>query len=377
MLRKWMALMMTFFLMFSATALAEFSFIEDKIPDEPIETENDLVRIVATYDETTDSTRYAVQLKDGAQFPDGTAVTAQDVLFSLYVYLDPGYSAASPAVQLPIIGLTSYRAQVSAEHYAEALTAMEAIREAGPNHAWSADDGWTEAAQTAYWSLANAYESACEAEFPICAQHIVDACVSALTADAPGALGHTAEEIAADPELHVAYAMLEWGYAVCENETTIRASRSGTVWQVDGGFAPTLSDFVNELKLAYDGDLAACWAVEAPDDYMPALPNVPGEFVRAIYAGAPDSVTSIEGIRVLDDATLEIMLEGLDMRSAHALLGQPVLSLSDYGDAAQWSPSEGGYGHAFGSTADIEAAVANDSGAHTVALIEDEVFTFG
>lgn len=385
MLRKLLALAAALLLALTlgVPAMAEFSFPENDIPEDPIETEDDSVRIVAEYHEETDRTTYTLHLKDGARFPDGTAVTAQDVLFSLYVYLDPGYTGDSSMAGLSIPGLANYRAQISAEHYADAMAVMKAIREAGPEHTWSEEDGWTEAAQTAYWSLANAYETACEEEFPVCVRHIVDACVSQLNADSPGAFGKTPEELRADEELHVAYAMVEWGYARYPergDETTLVGVCTETVWQLDGGFAPTLDDFVNELKLAYDGDLAACWAVEAADDYEPALPDVEGEFVRALYAGAPDSVPSVEGIRLTEDGAVQIDLAGIDMRSEGELFGQPVLSLSFFGDAALWSPEAGSYGHAFGDVAAITSAAAQDDGAHSAVLWEPadgDFFTFG
>lgn len=360
-----------------APAMAEFTFSEADVPTEPIETENDRVRIVAEYDSETERTVYTLQLKDGARFSDGTPITAQDVLFSLYVQLDPGHTGGSAADSLSIPGLVCYRAQVSAEHYADALKDIASIDAAGREHIWAETDGWTEAAQTAYWSLRTAYETACEQEFPICAQHIVDACLAALTPDASGAFGKTADELRADEDLHVAYAMVQWGYADCEDETTVVSTHSKTVWQLDNGFAPTLDDFVSELKLTYDDDLAACWAVEAADSYVPALPDVEGEFVRALYAGAPDCVPAIEGIRMTDDGAIEIELEGVDMRSEHALFGQTILSKDRYADESLWDPENGSYGHAFGDVSAIEAAVSADEGAYSAVLLEpseDEFF---
>lgn len=362
-----------------APAVAEFSLSEAEAPTEPIETENDRVRIVAEYNSEADQSIYTLALKDGARFPDGTPVTAQDVLFSLYVQLDPGHTGGSAADSLSIPGLICYRAQVSAEHYADALKAMASIDAAGHEHIWNETDGWTEAAQTAYWSLRTAYESACEQEFPICAQHIVDACLARLTPDAPGAFGKTADEVRADESLHVAYAMVQWGYAECEDETTVVSARSKTVWQLDGGFAPTIEDFVGELKLAYDDDLAACWAVEAADSYVPALPDVEGEFVCALYAGAPDSVTAIEGICLQEDCTIQIALSGVDMRSEIALFGQVVLSKDRYADESLWDPDSGNYGHAFGDVAAIDEAAASDEGAYSTILLEPSengFFTF-
>lgn len=53
--------------------------------------------------------RYDITLRQGLRFSDGEAVTADDVLFSLYVALDPSYDGTLTLYSLPIEGLDSYR----------------------------------------------------------------------------------------------------------------------------------------------------------------------------------------------------------------------------------------------------------------------------
>ena len=69
------------------------------------------VRIVATYDSETGRSTYRLTLKDGAAFADGTAITAQDLIFTYYYYLDPGYDGQTSLDGLEIPGLASYRMQ--------------------------------------------------------------------------------------------------------------------------------------------------------------------------------------------------------------------------------------------------------------------------
>ena len=56
---------------------------------------------------------YEVVLKNGCKFSDGSSITADDVLFNWYVYLDPAYCGSSTLYTLPILGLSDYRTQVA------------------------------------------------------------------------------------------------------------------------------------------------------------------------------------------------------------------------------------------------------------------------
>lgn len=62
-----------------------------------------------------DKSIYEFVLKDGITFSDGTPVTGNDVLFNLYVYLDPAYSGPSTLYSMNIEGLNAYRTQIVGE----------------------------------------------------------------------------------------------------------------------------------------------------------------------------------------------------------------------------------------------------------------------
>lgn len=56
-------------------------------------------------------TDYEFVIKNGIKFSDGEPLTIKDVLFNLYVYLDPMYTGSSTIYSTDIVGLKAYRAQ--------------------------------------------------------------------------------------------------------------------------------------------------------------------------------------------------------------------------------------------------------------------------
>ena len=68
------------------------------------------------YEEVTGSgndkrTTYYFVLKNDLKFSNGSPLTMKDVLFNLYVYLDPAYTGSSTIYSTDIVGLADYRTQ--------------------------------------------------------------------------------------------------------------------------------------------------------------------------------------------------------------------------------------------------------------------------
>ena len=61
--------------------------------------------------ESNDTTVYTFVIKNGIQFSDGHPLTIEDVLFNIYVYLDPVYTGSSTMYSTDIVGLQDYRTQ--------------------------------------------------------------------------------------------------------------------------------------------------------------------------------------------------------------------------------------------------------------------------
>ncbi len=65
----------------------------------------------SVYDKATKTTTYNFVIKNGIKFSDGKPLTINDVLFNLYVYLDPVYTGSSTMYSTDIQGLQAYRTQ--------------------------------------------------------------------------------------------------------------------------------------------------------------------------------------------------------------------------------------------------------------------------
>ncbi len=63
------------------------------------------------HDDAKDTTTYTFVIKNGILFSDGKPLTINDVLFNLYVYLDPVYTGSSTMYSTDIVGLRDYRTQ--------------------------------------------------------------------------------------------------------------------------------------------------------------------------------------------------------------------------------------------------------------------------
>ena len=56
-------------------------------------------------------TVYTFVIKNGLKFSDGQPLTMEDVLFNMYIYLDPSYTGSSTMYSTDIVGLQEYRLQ--------------------------------------------------------------------------------------------------------------------------------------------------------------------------------------------------------------------------------------------------------------------------
>ncbi len=89
---------------------------------------------------------YDITLRQGVRFSDGTVMDIDDVIFSLYVPLDPSYDGIMTLYSLPIQGLEEYRTQ-------EEVASISGIQKTGPN---SLRIVMTEFSATAIYQLSTA-----------------------------------------------------------------------------------------------------------------------------------------------------------------------------------------------------------------------------
>ena len=83
-------------------------------------------------DGNVEKTVYRFVLKNNLKFSNGSPLTMKDVLFNLYVYLDPTYYGSSTIYSTEIIGLKEYRTQTTNESeqdgFLEQFTSLADLR---------------------------------------------------------------------------------------------------------------------------------------------------------------------------------------------------------------------------------------------------------
>ena len=88
---------------------------------------------------------YAINMRDDLVFADGTPITIDDVIFNLYVYMDPTYDGSAILYSMPIAGLDDYRSSMT--------TLSKLIAEAGEDN--TDNSLFTAEQQKAFWDAVN------------------------------------------------------------------------------------------------------------------------------------------------------------------------------------------------------------------------------
>lgn len=168
------------------------------------------VTVTENEDGTVD---YNFKLKEGVKFSDGEELTADDVIFTMYVLCDPTYDGSNTLSSMSIEGLDEYKANMGV------LSAL--IGEAGEDN--TDYTNWTEDQQKSFWDAVNDGGAAF-------AQEIVDYCVEngyAADADdvatAASAWGYELEDGATAKDFFVAL-----GEAYSWNFSSIEAESAGS-----------------------------------------------------------------------------------------------------------------------------------------------------
>ena len=81
----------------------------------------DLQIITTGTPDVDQTTTYYFVLKNNVRFSNGSYLTMKDVLFNLYVYLDPAYTGSSTIYSTDIVGLKAYRTQTENEKEQDAF----------------------------------------------------------------------------------------------------------------------------------------------------------------------------------------------------------------------------------------------------------------
>ena len=183
---------------------------------------------------------YEFVLKKNAKFSNGSAITADDVLFNMYTYLDPAYDGGGVMYTVPILGLDEYRYQ--SQDAGQVIKEIEAILAAGEGAA--SVDGVEQDRVTFYWTELE------KTKIPF-AQSIIDNVVANYLTDEYVAQvfgeGWTAAQVNTDP-LKVTFALNMWSFsdgAVTDGKIK---GVSGKEYDIN---TITVEDYWNEIAAKY------------------------------------------------------------------------------------------------------------------------------
>ena len=252
---------------------------------------------------------YAINMRDDLVFADGTPITIDDVIFNLYVYMDPTYDGSAILYSMPIAGLDDYRSSMT--------TLSKLIAEAGEDN--TDNSLFTAEQQKAFWDAVNEGGTAF-------AQEIVDSCVAAGYAD----------------EGDVAAAASAWGF--------------------DGLAADaTAKDFFLAIAEKYDWNFASMEAETAGSALSDLIPaDVYAYSTTGVATGA--DVDTVSGIVKTGDYSMTITTTELSNSMIYQLQ-LPIASLDYYGDRSLYDYDNHSYGFKKGDLSKVRSVTGNPMGA--------------
>ena len=254
-------------------------------------------------------TEYLFELRDDITFSDGEPLTADDVIFSMYVLADPTYDGPSIFNSKSIKGMAKYR---------KGMTPLfDLISAAGRDN--TDFSKWDEETQTQFWTD-------------------LDAAGLALVADIKDSLindyGANTEE---DPWSAIA---ANWGYEIAEDGTD--------------------ADFFNAMVEAYEGDYRLLFDTEKANKGLSELMPNYDSYIVGVATG--DSADYIEGIEKVDDYTVKVTLTEPDAAAVYDL-AITIAPMHYYGDKEQYDYDAHKFGFPKGDLSSVRAKTTEPMGA--------------
>lgn len=251
---------------------------------------------------------YDITMRDDIKFTDGTTADIDDVIFAMYVYLDPTYDGNSTLFSTAIEGIEEYRSGI------EPLYSL--LLAAGEDN--SDFTYWDEATQTAFWS------EGLPAAGDAFAQSILDYCVNQ-------------------------------GYAAATDPVETIAPNWGFEGLPEGA---TVTDFFNAMLEAYEGDYNALSDSEAASgsiwSYMDPAYQV------GVETG--ESAPNVSGIQRTGDYSMRIVASQVDATMIYQL-AIPITPMHYYGDESLYDYDNNKFGFVKGDLSGVKSKTSAPMGA--------------
>ena len=292
-------------------------------------------------DQGEDTTTYTIKLREGVLFADGVELTADDIIFDYYVYLDPTYDGGTTLYSEDIVGLQEYRTQTSSEVYQKYNTMFDYFQTNG------------DAGEYGDEMLAD-YNQAITDTWKADLQGIVDGVMADYGAS-PADYGfgsYTADDLSANEGLQIAYGMFMWSFATYDADTGIlTATDSGATFDLANGVYPTIDDFYNTASAKYataaDYD-AAGESYTGASVMTDARENFISTYGAQDESMGDEGVPNIEGIKKIDDYTVSVTTNGFSVTTIYNL-GIRVAPMHYYGEEDLYDYDNNMFGFEYGN----------------------------
>ena len=240
---------------------------------------------------------YDIKLRDDLKFSDGEPVTIDDVIFSMYVFLDPTYDGSITMYSTPIVGLEEYRSSMT--------TLSKLIAEAGEDN--TDNTYFTADQQKAFWDAVNEGGVAF-------AQEIVD-------------------------------------YMMANGATDVTSAAAGWGFELPDG--ATAKDFFLAIGAQYDWNFSAMEAETAGSALSDLIPE-------EVYAYSTTGVTTgedvpnVAGIVKTGDYSMTLTTSELSTTMIYQLQ-MPIAPLHYYGDTALYDYDNNSFGFPKGDLSSVRS----------------------
>ena len=318
------------------------------------------------YDEETDTTTYTARLRVGMKFSDGTPVTADDVIFTYYTFLDPSYVGSTTLGSYDIVGLRDYQTQTTSDVFDKYAELYDAIYAAGPDFEWSEDVEWTQEQQDDLWTRMEA-EVVYEAEKIV---RYVDE--NYRDAYAEDYIGYTSEEVAENEGLQITLGMVLWGFGSVGEDGTFTTGCTEENFDLVDAY-PTYETYKDDILACYEWDIQEAFPYESADGadvYAVVKDGFILNWGPLDESMGGEGVPNISGIKKLDDYTVQVVTNGFEAPAVYSILGQQVTPLHYYGNADMYDYENNMFGFEFGDLSKQESLTATPMGAGPYKFVE-------
>jgi len=312
---------------------------------------------------------YDFTLRDDIVFSDGEKLTADDVIFSMYVLSDPAYDGSSTFYALPIAGMKEYRAGMTPKW-------QLIINDIAAGNDTSSSQYYTSAEAESFKEAFNKAGVNFTTEIiNYCAKNYLQSYAEATT-------GFSPEEVQINDGLQVAMAEALWGFADGIGDDGLFHDNAGRTYDLANGQYPTVEEYWGMIFDQYGYNLSSDDGI----DYESAgtsivtfisdiLINTAPDLVASVQTG--DSAPRIEGIEKTGDYSLRVTMTELDA-TAILKFTLVVAPLHYYGDKALYDYDKDMFGFKKGDLSIVKSVTTKPMGAGPYKYVsyENGVVTF-